>query len=566
MLKQLQLQVELKQRQLELAGYQTRQTEFKTRQADLTIALGEATTTEDTTLVEDKITELDKDVSEAGIDEKVSTVEAEIERINGELAEIETRTSTTTTTATTSIQPQQTKTNDERGAYINMKTRGIFGSITMEQRTAIVERAEVKDFLQRVREFKGQSRSVTGAELQTPPILLELLKDNLHKYSKLISKVNLKSVAGKARQTIGGTTQEAIWTEMVANLNEMSIAFTQVEVDGYKVGGFIAIPNSTLDDSDINLAAEILEALAQGIGLATDKAIIFGTGVRMPLGIATRLVQTAQPTSWGANAPAWTDLHTSNVLKWDSSAQTAQAFFASLFEKLSVAKSNYSNGQTFWVMNSNTKMKLISKAITFDSAGALVSGMKEAMPFIGGEIITLDFIADNDIIGGYGSLYLLAERQGIVIENSKECRFLQDQTVFKGVARYDGCPVFGEGFVIVNFANTTPTTTNTFAGDEANQDLVSLSALTIGATPITLYPPFSKDVLNYHASVAAHSQKLVATVLKTGATAVIKNGTTVVTSGANATLVNGENTITVEITNGNSAKRTYTVIVADSAT
>jgi len=40
--------------------------------------------------------------------------------------------------------------------------------------------------------------------------------------------------------------------------------------------------------------------------------------------------------------------------------------------------------------------------------------------------------------------------------------------VFKGTARYDGQPVFGEGFVIVNINNETPTTSASFAVDSAN--------------------------------------------------------------------------------------------------
>ena len=37
------------------------------------------------------------------------------------------------------------------------------------------------------------------------------------------------------------------------------------------------------------LAGEIIDALGRAIGLALDKAILYGTGTRMPLGIVTRL-------------------------------------------------------------------------------------------------------------------------------------------------------------------------------------------------------------------------------------------------------------------------------------
>lgn len=559
MLKRLKLNAELKQRKAELDSIMTQKTDFEKRKADLEGSLEEAKTEDDIKLVTGEIEALEKEVSEAGIEGKETSVRGEIDRIEKELSALD---ENAPPIADVPAEKPAEK-NETRGGNFKMKTRGLFYTLPEADRTEIVKRDDVKEFLTRCREFKGKLRAVTNSELAIPDVFLSLIKDNLHKYSKLVSKINLKPVSGKARQTIGGTIPEAIWTEMVANLNEMDISFNQVEVDGFKVGGYIAVPNSTLEDSDIALAAEILEALAQGIGLALDKAILFGTGKRMPLGIATRLAQTEKPSTWGANAPTWTDLHTSNILKWDASAQTGEAFFAALFEKLSVCKSNYSNGEMFWCMNTKTKGKIMSKAITFNAAGALTASVENTMPFVGGEIIILDFMADNDIIGGYGSLYLLAERAGSTFSNSDAPKFIQDQTVFKGTARYDGMPVFGEGFVLVNFANTAPTTTVTFAGDSANTDLVSLSALTIGATPVTLYPPFSKDVLNYHCTVAAHAQKITVTALKSDATVSIKNGTTAVTNGANATFTAGENTLTVEVSNGNAAKRTYTVIVTD---
>ena len=54
-------------------------------------------------------------------------------------------------------------------------------------------------------------------------------------------------------------------------------SFNQIELDGYKVGGYIAICNATLEDSDLNLASEILNMIGQAIGLALDKPILYGT-------------------------------------------------------------------------------------------------------------------------------------------------------------------------------------------------------------------------------------------------------------------------------------------------
>src|SRR5690606_29142906 len=136
---------------------------------------------------------------------------------------------------------------------------------------ALLVRAEVKEFLDAVRSKIGEARAVTGAELTIPDVLLELLRDNLYRYSKLITKVRVRPLSGKAREPSRGGVPEAVWPELVAKLNELRFGFNQVEVDGYKVGGFVPLPNSILEDSDIALASEGLDMLGQAIGLALDK-------------------------------------------------------------------------------------------------------------------------------------------------------------------------------------------------------------------------------------------------------------------------------------------------------
>lgn len=478
-LKQLILSRKIEQRKTERAGLREQDDALKKRSEELEAAIEEAETEEEISAVEAEIEKLDADQKE--VDEKKSKLEGEIATLEGELDQLNSK---DPGVAPPAPEPQATERGKSyQGGEVRMRN-GFFrgANMTMEQRSSFIARDDIKEFLTQVRELKGQQRAVSGAELTIPEVVLDLLRDNLHRYSKLITKIRLKPVPGKARQNIAGTIPEGVWMETIADLNELSISFNQIEVDGYKVGGFIPIPNSTLEDSDLNLANEIMDALGQAIGLAVDKAILYGTGIKMPLGIATRLAQTSQPSTWDTNAPSWTDLHTANILKINPSGMTAEAFFAALLLALGVARPNYALGGTFWCMNRKTKMTLMSKAITFNAAGAIVAGMNGTMPIEGGEIIELDFIPDNDIIGGFGFLYLLAERSGAQMAVSEHVRFLQDQTVFKGTARYDGEPVFGESFVVVNINNASATTTRTFETDYANTEPGALGVTSVAGT------------------------------------------------------------------------------------
>ena len=129
----------------------------------------------------------------------------------------------------------------------------------------------------------------------------------------------------------------------------------------------------------------------------------------------------------------------------------------------------------------------------FDSSAALVANT-DIFPVIGGTVIEFedDQIADNEIIGGFGGNYLMAEREGAAFDSSDQPFWLKNQTAFKGWARYDGKPLAGEEFVVVNYANTDPTTTATFPEDYANtamNDLIvtaAASASNTGKTVLTV--------------------------------------------------------------------------------
>jgi HK97 family phage major capsid protein len=188
----------------------------------------------------------------------------------------------------------------------------------------------------------------------------------------------------------------------------------------------------------------------------------------MPLGVMTRLVQTEVPTGYPATARAWADLHTSNVVSITAANSTGLKLFQNLVTASGAAKGKYARGAKTWVMNETTRTKLIAEGLAVNAAGAIVSGVNGSMPVIGGDIEVLEFIPDNVIIGGYFELYLLAERSTTRLSQSEHYRFVEDQTVFKGTARYDGTPVIPEAFVAIGIGGTTPNATMTFAADTAN--------------------------------------------------------------------------------------------------
>lgn len=328
----------------ELNALRAKDAEYQKREAELETAIEETENEEQEQAVTEEVEKFDAD-KKAHEDAKAALA-GEIEGLEAELEKAEAEAPVRSKPAAKHTERMENHMNEINIRALPMSKRA-FEALTMEQRTAITMQDDVKEFFAQIRSMKGQSRAVTGAELTIPVVFLDLISENMYRYSKLLNRVRIRNVSGEARQTIAGTVPEAVWTEMCGAINELNFVFNQVTLDGYKVAGFVPVCNSILEDNDVNLASWIVEMLSESIGLAMDKAILYGKGAasKMPLGIVTRLAQTSKPADYPANAPEWVDLHTSNVLKVDSSEEPIP-FWSALAVARAITFTRYSRGRS----------------------------------------------------------------------------------------------------------------------------------------------------------------------------------------------------------------------------
>lgn len=562
-LRQIMLSRKIEQKKQELAALREKDADFQTREDALTQAIEEAQTEEEQKTVEEEVEKFDTE--KTAHDEAKEKLEAEIGDLEAELeaAEVDPpapaeRTKKVEKKVRTNIRMNKAEMNIRS---LPMSVRA-FDSLPMETRESIIQRDDVKTFLSQLRSMKGQSRAVQGGELEIPVVFLDLISENMYRYSKLLNRVRVRNVPGEARQTIAGTVPEAVWTEMCGAINELTFVFNQVILDGYKVAGFVPVCNSLLEDtvSNLDLASWIVEMLSESIGLAEDKAILYGKGsaAHMPLGIVTRLAQETQPAGYPANAPAWVDLSDTNIIKIDGTSLTGAQFWAQLALAAGNTFTRYNRGEQFWAMNSKTYATLKSKLITFTATGDIVANLFGTLPVINGNIDILEFIPDGDIIGGYGDLYLWADRRAMTIDQSEHVQFIQDNTVFRGKARADGAPIIPGAFVAININNTDVTTVMDFAADNANDaDLIALSVGTETLAPSS----FDSDTLTYTiASATGTNGKVEATPAQAGAAVEIVYDGKNVRNGGTITFVadSTAHPLTVTVKNGNAVK-VYTV-------
>lgn len=549
MLKVLLLRKKLDTAKKALEALRAKDADFDKRESEIAQSIEEASNMEGT---EEEIAEAQKAVEEAtdAFEAEKTAHKEEEAKLESEINELEEAIAAEEAAQETQPEPEEGRSEVNKMEVRTMKNNRFFKNLSAEERTRMFEQDDVREYLSNIRTCIKEKRAINNAGLLIPEVFIGLLKENIENYSKLYKYVRALSIGGKGREIVQGTIPEGIWTECCGALNELTLAFNDVEVDCYKVGGYFKVCNALLEDSDIDLAATLLEAISQAIGIALDKAILYGRNAantqKMPLGIVSRLAQTSEPASYPATARPWVDLHSTNIVTL-TAGLTGAALFKQIVLASGKAKNKYSRGTKLWVMNETTYTTLMAETVSVDSAGKIVTGVSDVMPVVGGAIEVLNFIPDNVIIGGYFDLYLLGERAGKQFAESEHAFFIQDQTAFKGTARYDGQPVIAEAFVAIGLEGTTPTADMPFAPDTANRVeaiLTNASAASVVKTEtyqiIASTLPIKGDI------TYASSDDTKATVDANGLV------TGVAAGSATITLTSGDAVATVAITVTNS--------------
>lgn len=455
-LKVLLLRNKLDTRKKNLEELRKKDSEFEKRETELETAIGEMTeetSEEDRKVVEKQAEEFQIEKEEH--EKKKKDLETEIEGIEEEIRGEEEK--------QPKMEKEEKRDEGEQGMKRERAVPGAFFGMSIQERDAILAREDVKRFTERVRDCIKNKRALENVGLTIPDVMLPMIRQVAMEKSKLMKYVTLRPVSGTSRQNIMGEIPEAFWDEMCAAIKEMDIVFYNMEMDGYKVSGYFAVCNAILEDSDANLAMELINAIGKAIGKAVDKAILYGKNVKMPMGVVTSLLLTEAPSEYPATGREWEDLSTSHVIT--GTQASGIKLFQEIVKASGIVENDYDTDGILWVMNKKTHTKLVAESMGTNAAAAIAAGMSNTMPVIGGAIEELKYIPDDTIIFGYFKNYVLAERAGTKIAQSEHVRFLEDQTVFKGTARYDGDLVIREAFAVFGIGKAPDTTAPKFAGE-----------------------------------------------------------------------------------------------------
>lgn len=479
MLKRLEIQAKLDEARAAADAHKSEGATFETRRAQLT-ERRDALTVRVDAVTEDASEEerLDVEAETEAIEAEAAAIEtdetafateqarldAAVTALEGELAEIDAR-------AQRGATPNNTKNTTERKEIFNMPNkikRSFFPDF--ETRARFFEQDNVKNWVETVRDMA--KRGVKNGTVLIPVEVLDVIRPAIEAMSKLYRHVRVRRINGTGRQPVLGEVPEAVWTEACGALNELDLKYYECTLDGYKVGGYIPVCNALLEDSVVALGEEVMRMLAASIAKALDKAILYGTGTKMPLGIVTRLAQSSDPSDTNTTVP-WEDLHSTHVITI-ANTYTGKELYQQLVIASGLAEATNVLEPMFAAMNRKTWVWLKAQAAAFDAAGALRADLDQVLPIIGAQIEIINDVPDYNIVMGYGEKYPLGERSEVSVEMSEHAMFIEDHTVFRGRARYDGRPAVAEAFVLVGVNGTSPTTSKTFRPDYANTAMNTL--------------------------------------------------------------------------------------------
>lgn len=421
MLRKLKLEKDLKLQRSVLTALEEQETALKTREQELTAALAEAETDEDMQTINDGVEQLEKDIMEAGIEEKKNAITAEIERIEEELAELDTRV-------------QKTK-NDTPNKEVErgMQTMGKARMRELLKTGEYYQRSEVRGFYEKVKEL----RTVAGAELLIPEIVINRIMDIVGDYSTLYHLVDKTTIGGKGRILVDTDTDPATWIEQTGVIPDGDVGtIIQVEFDGFKAGKVVFVDNALLADSLINLDEYVTKKIARALALAIDKAILKGAGAekKQPEGIIPQL-NASHKVEIAADG---------NMLK-------------NVVRKIGLIDTGEDTaGEIVVVMKRSTYYNRVAEfSVNVDADGNVVGKLPNLRQpdFVGLRIVFNNFMDEDCLLFGDFEKYTLVEREHITLDNSIHVKFQEDQTAFRGKGRFDGKPTKKDAFVLITLTD-----------------------------------------------------------------------------------------------------------------
>ena len=421
-LRTLVLNKRIREKRERLTQLEATREELRSRETQLESDIEAAQTDEERAAVDEAIETFDREQNENN--EQISAIEGEIADLERELEQAE--------SSQNRAANQQQKHREE---WRRPSEEGKRHAHSEHQHARSARRALTRETLihPEVRTFyeslttmiqtRAQNGSLSSTELVIPEIVMDRIEDRMGDYATVANEVETLNVGGTSRVILDGADPEAVWVEQSGAISQIEGGFAKVEFDGWKLAGYMAIPNDIIEDSLINLAVYVETKLAKAIAKSRDKAILKGTG-----STGKQLVGII-PSLKSANSVTVTGFNLGEILSKISLVDDGEEAY----------------GEIIAVMKRSTFYgRFLRNMITTDSAGRyVVPDLKN--PNIGVRVVFSQYMDADKVLFGDFRRYMVTKRAALKLAASTDVKFIEDQTVIKGLERLDGKPLHVDG-------------------------------------------------------------------------------------------------------------------------
>jgi len=210
------------------------------------------------------------------------------------------------------------------------------------------------------------------------------------------------------------------WIGEKGTYQETDTEFGQINIDAHKGGGIVKVSEELMDDSFINLEAELREQFALGQGDLEEAALVLGDGIEKPRGV----VLDAETGVTTASATAITGDEVMDL-------------------KYSLRKPY--RGRARWLMSDTTALAVMKLKNAVDGQYLWRPGLQAGQPdiLLNSYVETSTFMEDiaasvSSILYGDFSYYRVQDRAGISIQKLLELYAENGQVGFRITFRTDG--------------------------------------------------------------------------------------------------------------------------------
>lgn len=365
--------------------------------------------------------------SEEGLSsEQIAEIEAEIDTLDAEVAEIEEKRSVTEKLnqkleTRTIEKPQDTKENVKM--VENRSVEEVVASV--EYRNAYYKA------LSGIKMTEAEERALTSASgsagAAVPTTTLNQVIEKLQQTSALYNYISVSNIAEGVKLVVANAKNAASWKAEGSDASITDDTVTEVVLGGHELIKAAQISAKLYAMSIDALEAYVVGEIAKQIAIAIETSILNGTGTNQATGILTGV-------TWvdGTNANPYT-----TAVSYDEIVDTI-----ALLPTMYHANAKFvMSRQLFWA---------IRKIKSTNGEPIFVYNPQDGIAgtIFGYPVVVSDYVGDNTtILFGDLSYYKFNIAQQLELSSSKDAAFLSGKITYRGLMVADGKPALGEAFV-----------------------------------------------------------------------------------------------------------------------